>query len=125
MNISQKDEIFHFGNCRIQEFHGDGYGVRVGFLAIRYIERERAVTFAAEMASQPSKLAYVLPGFLQFLLAFWQRSWVNVTIDQPIFWDNCSVRPSTPDDLIVDRVDLALNELNIKHEIRLIGKSAE
>lgn len=115
MKIDSKTENLFFSNPP-KVVTGDGFSVQVFFpFAIRYVESGRNLTIPAEPQIMERRGTSFLPRILRTLAS---KTWIEVTIEEPFYWDNSSDRPSTPDEVIITRIQASLNKLHLAFEIK-------
>lgn len=115
MKLSPQAEKVFFTNPP-KVFEGDGFAVHVFFpYAIRYLEPNKVLTVSAEPQILERLKSPLLPRFLKILTA---RTWVEVLIEEPVYWDNSAERPSTPEELIVARIEESLKNLQVTFSIK-------
>lgn len=110
----------HVRSVRKGIYHGAGFTVIPALpIMVRYSEDGRNVTMVAEPRVERKNRWWIniLPDFFDVLFA---DSWLEVYAEHPLVWDNTTEIPSTPEEVILDRMKEALVASGWKFVIRQV-----
>jgi hypothetical protein len=110
----------HFRSVKKHIYQGAGFIVIPALpIMIRYSEEGRNVTMVAEPRLKKKNRWWtnILPDFMDVLFA---DSWLEVYAEHPLVWDNSTEIPSTPEELILDRIKEALKASGWQFVIRQV-----